>query len=90
MVNKLSDKALSLYVKAQVAISRVRERFDRAYRHAREGTAFESGQGFTEYIVIIAGVLLIGSAIFVMFRTIRSKYQSANSAIGSLPVQGGW
>jgi hypothetical protein len=35
-------------------------------------------------------VLLIGAAIFVMFRTIRNKYQSANSAIDSLPMEGGW
>jgi hypothetical protein len=90
MFNKLGKKALSLYVKGRSTVSRARERYRLACQRVRSGAAFEEGQGFTEYIIIIAGVLLIGSAIFVVFRTIRTKYESANSAIGGLPVEGSW
>jgi len=90
MFKKLSDKVLPLYVKAQVAAGRVKDRFGLACQRTREGVAFEEGQGFTEYIIIIAGVLLIGAAIFVLFRTIRSKYQAANSSVSSIPITGGF
>jgi len=90
MLVKLNEQALALYVRARSGAGRARDRFRLACRRAREGAAFEEGQGFTEYIIIIAGVLLIGAAIFLMFRTIRNKYQSANSAIDSLPMEGGW
>ena len=90
MFERVNRKALSLYVRGQTALERTKARFSRACRHARQGTAYEAGQGFTEYIIIIAGVLLIGAAIFVLFRTIRSKYESANSSVGGIPITSGW
>jgi hypothetical protein len=83
MLTKLSERILPLLGKAQA-------RFELARVRVETGTAFEEGQGFTEYIIIIAGVLLIGAAIFVLFRTIRSKYEAANSSVSSIPITGGF
>ena len=83
MLNKLHEKAFSMLWK-------VRSRFELARTRVEAGTAFDEGQGFTEYIIIIAGVLLIGAAIFVLFRTIRGKYEAANSSISSIPITGGF
>jgi len=90
MFEKLNVMAQGAYVKGRAVLQRAADRFALACRRVSAAETFEEGQGFTEYIIIIAGVLLIGAAIFVLFRTIRNKYEQANSAVESLPVEGGW
>jgi hypothetical protein len=90
MFEELNQKALVWYTKARTAAGRVKHRFCLACRRANTGSASEAGQGFVEYIIIIGGVLLIGAAIFIAFRVIRTKYIDASSAIQSLPIEGGW
>jgi len=90
MLEKLSQKAVWLNGKARQAVARARHRFHLAWQRASTGTSWEAGQGFVEYIIIVAGVLLVGAAIFVAFRVIRNKYMDASSALQGLPVDGGW
>ena len=90
MFEELSQRAIVWHGKAQRTVGRARARFYLACRRAGAGTASQAGQGFVEYIIIVAGVLLVGAAIFVAFRVIRNKYIDASSALQGLPVDGGW
>lgn len=91
-IDELTGHRLSLAaIKAQNAVAAVKARTDLAMRRVRTNTAFdEQGQGLTEYIIAIAGVLIIGGAVFALIRAVARKYTQAQGAVDSLPVSGGW
>jgi hypothetical protein len=92
MFNALNEATLPLYVGAQTVFWNARDRFKLAFGRVRTNTAFsdEEGQGLLEYIIAIAGVLIIGGAVFALIRVIKGKYEDAGSAIGDMPVEGNW
>ena len=46
------------------------------------------GQGYTEYIVLLAGVLALAGVVYYVLGGLRTKYQAAGDSIDSLPEAG--
>ena len=47
----------------------------------------DSGQGFIEYVVLVSLVLFAATATYELFRTIRARFEAANTRLQSLPYE---
>jgi len=94
MISKVDTMAGSRFslaaIQVQNAVANAKARFSTTLYRVRNPALGEEGQGLTEYIIGIVGVITIGAAVFVLIRTIAAKYGEAGGAIDSLPVSGGW
>ena len=46
----------------------------------------EEGQGFVEYLILLAVALMIGAAVFAVGRYIKQKYVDAGNAVQGIQV----
>ena len=93
----MNEKALRKYLQAKLALQEALETHPRIHdllrREARllrgDATALarEEGQGMLEYIIILAGVLLVAAAVIVVFNRIKGKYEDAGNAVQGIQIE---
>ena len=93
----MNEKALRKYLELKLGLQealeahpRIRDFLRREARLLRgDATALarEEGQGMLEYIIILAGVLLVAAAVIVLYNRIKSKYEDAGNAVQGIQIE---
>ena len=85
LANKANDLALAALVRYHAARSAARQRI-------AEVIGGEQGDGYVQYLIILAGVLFVGAAVFGLFKIIQGRFEAAGSSVGNIEFSdpGGW